>query len=161
MPRVRRAPRLAVAVLLVFASVACRSDQGTGLPDDGSLRYRLADVNGKRLPSDLSYEVKLDKVDTTSVIAAALTLQRDSTLLLEATLRYSGGGAPSRTEVVRSLSTYIVAADSLTVCFDCAGLPPGGGYSKFFIRVPFDSAGFTMPLLFSTGNVRAYRYVRR
>jgi len=151
--RAIRATAVAATLVAALAS-GCRSDDATG---PAGLRFRLADVDGEPLPVLISSVGTFEGLENTYVVAANATLAPDNVYLLTADLRTTGGAQGTRNHTVRDTAQYTIADGMLTVCHGCG---PGEGSSISF-EVPFDSAGFTLPLLFETGQFRAYRFVRR
>lgn len=144
----RCTPRLLVALVFLLGCSDATAPTAPG--------FRLVSVDANPLPA-LHEIVSTFEHGTvfTSVLASRITFNPDSTFLTQVTLRDSsaqdGRSAPY---VVNSTGRYVIASDSLTICTFCGD----GGGSAFFWKVAYQSSGFTLPLLFSTGPMRAYRY---
>ena len=139
-----------LAIIAAMLPVLSCSEKSTA-PEPA---FRLVSVDDDPLPVVITVMSTFEQGTVyTSVLSSRIELLSDNTFTQAVTLRDSSstqGRLPSRQ--IDVTGTYAIANDSLSFCWDC------GGDVSISWKVPYTSSGFTLPLLFSTGEFRAYKY---
>jgi hypothetical protein len=147
--------RLLLGLLAATLSLGC---DRAPTESDGTIRYRLATINGAPPPAltetFFSFEGRID----TYLDAVSVSLEPDSLYVLTANHRDVGGAAGTRRYTTVDSAVWRIQNDTLYICHGCG--KPNPSYIVT-LGVLFEQGGYTTPLLHPFGTPGSYRFVRR